>query len=308
MADDAATPVKDGDAATPIKDVNHSDILLGRGKSIHFHPGNIEYRKKVKEKSREYQVVDSEAKDVIATGVIEEVEKNGGRFLRPSSDGVSWEPCPTSVVRTKVKQALRDMVKERRPTGQADMKSNRRGDDRRPPKKRPYDEVEPEDSKKPAARAMHSLGRGNDLDSADRALPDISSSSFAVAASPTQGSVPMIASVLGQQLQSQAMLPNPLLPQQQFPGLPFPNIPLIQEPMFPPSLSQASMALALNQQLNRQNQNALLQRQLALLLQAQQLTMNAPAPQAPAPAQASDNEQLMEILRRMQDRGGGGQS
>lgn len=97
-------------------EVKNSDVLLGRGKSIHCHPGNIEYRKVVKEKSRQYQTVeDAAAKDAIAHAVISSVLEKGGKFMRHTIDEERWVECPASIVRTKVKQALRDMVKDRKP-------------------------------------------------------------------------------------------------------------------------------------------------------------------------------------------------
>ena len=93
------------------------DVLLGRGKLIHTHPGNILYRKAIKARSRLYQREENQGgKQEIAVEVIQEVRDRGGRFLRPSGDNGNWEECPGSVVRTKVKQALRDIIKERSPS------------------------------------------------------------------------------------------------------------------------------------------------------------------------------------------------
>lgn len=96
-------------------DVRSCDVLLGRGKSIHCHAGNVVYRKDIKIRSRLYKAKEDQMeKEEIALEVIQTVLDRGGRFLRPIDDTSDWETCPPSVVRKKVKQALRDFVKERR--------------------------------------------------------------------------------------------------------------------------------------------------------------------------------------------------
>lgn len=90
------------------------DVLLGRGKSIHYHPGNVEYREIVKARSCDYAHMKGIERDRLTREVVEQVESRGGRFLKPRRDGSSqWTTCSWSVVVTKVKQALRDMVKHK---------------------------------------------------------------------------------------------------------------------------------------------------------------------------------------------------
>lgn len=99
----------------PAEEILNCDVLLGRGKSIHCHPGNIGYRRAIKERCRLYKSKDdAQEKDDIALEVIQSVKDAGGRFLRPVGCTSRWEECAGAVVRTKVKQALRDIIKERR--------------------------------------------------------------------------------------------------------------------------------------------------------------------------------------------------
>ena len=101
--------------ATPVvEDVWPLDVLLGRGKSIHMHHGNIEFRRLIKERSIRYATNTAiNGRDDLAWEVIDAIEDMGGRFLRPIHNSANWEKCPHAIVRTKVKQALRDTEKIR---------------------------------------------------------------------------------------------------------------------------------------------------------------------------------------------------
>ena len=89
------------------------DVLLGRGKLVHHHMGNVVYRNEVKERSGEFQVQSSLARHRIARDVVENVHRRGGRFLRPivPGDASQWETCPYQLALSKVKQALRDVMR-----------------------------------------------------------------------------------------------------------------------------------------------------------------------------------------------------
>lgn len=110
-----------------IKEARKSDILLGRGKSVHFHPGNIIYRELVKSRSKEYiSKTDGKQKDEITQEVIDSVKERGGRFLQLAKDTEHWEVSSEKVVRTRVKQALRDYGKERSLTSSKSAQTSRR--------------------------------------------------------------------------------------------------------------------------------------------------------------------------------------
>lgn len=98
-----------------IQDIRRFDVLMGRGKFVHQHSGNIVYRREVKERSLSYSEGMGLKRDAIAREVIQWVWNKGGRFLRRLDDTYPWEECPNSIVRAKVKQALRDFVKEKTP-------------------------------------------------------------------------------------------------------------------------------------------------------------------------------------------------
>lgn len=96
-----------------VDNIHPSDVLLGRGKLVHFHAGNVQYRNMVKASCLEYQAQTGLEKDSIAAEIIKRVSGGGGRFLR--RDGFRWEECSALIARTKVKQALRDFAKVKTP-------------------------------------------------------------------------------------------------------------------------------------------------------------------------------------------------
>lgn len=89
------------------EDVLQNDVLLCRGKTFHYHVGNIEYRRLVSERASTYQSPESTIvdRDTIAREVLQGIQ---GRFLQPLVPGVSWKECSPGHARRKVKQALRD--------------------------------------------------------------------------------------------------------------------------------------------------------------------------------------------------------
>lgn len=85
------------------------DVLMGRGKRSYNHEGNVRFRALVAERASSY--FETQSKKVrrdIAKQIMARIEKNGGKFLRPTSTNDGWEITPNSIVLTKVKQALRD--------------------------------------------------------------------------------------------------------------------------------------------------------------------------------------------------------
>lgn len=87
------------------------DVLMGRGKRVYNHEGNVHFRSLVAEKAACYETTKSKAgRRAIARSIIQEIESRGGRFLRPATNGRKndLETTPPTIVLTKVKQALRD--------------------------------------------------------------------------------------------------------------------------------------------------------------------------------------------------------
>lgn len=100
----------------PADEIRTSDVLLGRGKCVHFFPGNVAFRLAIKAKSQEYNSHNCLKRDAIAREIIDLVHSNGGRFLQKSTaNGTgcesNWTVSSRSTVRTKVKQALRDDIR-----------------------------------------------------------------------------------------------------------------------------------------------------------------------------------------------------
>jgi hypothetical protein len=112
-----------------IHQINPGDVLLGRGKRALFWVGNVVFRKLCEAAAPSYQNASSgsgksgegRSKEAIVTNVIAEIHRAGGRFVREQdfvcrSDGMwrtVWLTVPSKVVRTKVKQACRDTVRNR---------------------------------------------------------------------------------------------------------------------------------------------------------------------------------------------------
>ena len=96
---------------------NDFDVLLGRGNHVNYRPGNVRFRKLAEEKSLAYASANTQAnKDAMAAQLIDEVTKHGGRFLRQvktlsADDDDVWEEVTGKLVSTKVKQSMRDALK-----------------------------------------------------------------------------------------------------------------------------------------------------------------------------------------------------
>lgn len=98
--------------------VDECDVLLGRGKRSYNHSGNLRFRDLVVKFAPDYQASQSKPqRKAMAVEIMNAVERSGGKFLKPvDSDKANqgalagrWEIVPKHIVRTKVKQALRDM-------------------------------------------------------------------------------------------------------------------------------------------------------------------------------------------------------
>ena len=97
--------------------VTDDDVLLGRGKRSYNHEGNIRFRKIVLSRADAYRQNSNKAfRMALTLEVIKRIESIGGRFLRQTENSEdetdeaekSFELVAKSVVKTKVKQALRD--------------------------------------------------------------------------------------------------------------------------------------------------------------------------------------------------------
>lgn len=90
------------------------DVLFGRGRAVHDHPGNRSFRQLIVARSLEYKenAQDKSYRRAIAMEIIGSVQSQGGRFLKKKttkeSDRDCWVIAPVPTTLTKVKQALRD--------------------------------------------------------------------------------------------------------------------------------------------------------------------------------------------------------
>jgi hypothetical protein len=58
------------------------DVILGRGKARMSHPGNIQLRCMIEEDQHNYESTFKNLKKGIVQGIVDEIKKSGGRFLK----------------------------------------------------------------------------------------------------------------------------------------------------------------------------------------------------------------------------------
>lgn len=86
-----------------------SDILFGRGGGTNFHPGNMEYRRKIKMKQKDYiDARQRSTKSEIIAEIIREVQAEGGRFLKQDESSKLWYEVDEKEVKKKTSQTLRE--------------------------------------------------------------------------------------------------------------------------------------------------------------------------------------------------------
>ena len=99
--------------------VRPHDILCGRDKTAHNHPGNKRFRTIVQSKREQYQSAGRrDDKNRIINEIIAQVYREGGRFLRNDEDTGEWVLVEPSGVHDKVSHALRSAKEPRRTPGE----------------------------------------------------------------------------------------------------------------------------------------------------------------------------------------------
>jgi hypothetical protein len=103
-----------------VLDPSEDDVCMGRGNAVNFRRGNANFRQLAREKATSYgeaSTNDKTTKDDIATNMVNEIKRRGGRFLRAISatgaDGTVvavWEIVDDETAIAKAKQTLRDSV------------------------------------------------------------------------------------------------------------------------------------------------------------------------------------------------------
>ena len=110
-----------------IDEAGDRDVLLGRGSGPNAHPGNVIFRKMVEDRRSDYLAAQKrQMKNDIATAIITEIRKHGGRFLKKKSEAEPnlWVLADEEEVSEKVKHALRQKSKEQRAESAEERKSD----------------------------------------------------------------------------------------------------------------------------------------------------------------------------------------
>ena len=81
-----------------------------------FHPANVAYRQKVLDVALENQNASKERKLQLLYAVIDDLRKQGYRFLEESNEGV-WKEVELTRIAMKLKHYLRDRGRVRKPKG-----------------------------------------------------------------------------------------------------------------------------------------------------------------------------------------------
>mmetsp|Transcript_19704 Transcript_19704/g.47565 ORF Transcript_19704/g.47565 Transcript_19704/m.47565 type:complete len:712 (+) Transcript_19704:182-2317(+) len=84
------------------------DVLLGRGRSIQEHTGNLRCRHVVGSYRDRYDTASKNEKTEIIRRVVEQVHQWGGRFLERSSDGPAWCTVSDDHARYKISHGFRN--------------------------------------------------------------------------------------------------------------------------------------------------------------------------------------------------------
>jgi hypothetical protein len=89
------------------------DILLGRGKPLQRHPGNVRFRQLIACNADNYELGDRFQKTLIAADVVATIRESDGRFLKPcEKDG--WETINDETARLKVAHTFRTLRKSKK--------------------------------------------------------------------------------------------------------------------------------------------------------------------------------------------------
>lgn len=99
----------------PLNQLTKLDILLGRGKERFKQMGNIAYRAFISSRRGWYYSLDRTGKSRMVLEIVDEIQGNGGRFLKNMgnflSQGPVFQEVPLQVAREKVGHSIRDGVK-----------------------------------------------------------------------------------------------------------------------------------------------------------------------------------------------------
>jgi hypothetical protein len=83
-----------------------NDVLLGRGKLIQEHTGNLRFRHIVENQREIYEHAMKLEKTLLAREIVEHLQKTGGRFLK--RDRAGWAEVDDETARYKVSHSFRN--------------------------------------------------------------------------------------------------------------------------------------------------------------------------------------------------------
>lgn len=88
-------------------EVTDPDILCGRGGRSNNHKGNEKYRATIEAAKEEYRTMAKYEKTILSHTIVEDMNKQGRRFLKRDTNGLYFE-IPKMAARRKAGQALRE--------------------------------------------------------------------------------------------------------------------------------------------------------------------------------------------------------
>ena len=91
---------------TPTLDIQPQDVLYSRTKQAIGHPGNIQFRRLIRNYNAAYQSTNiRDEKSAIIRTILAKIAESGGRFLK--NDGDCWHEASSDQAYIKVSHALR---------------------------------------------------------------------------------------------------------------------------------------------------------------------------------------------------------
>jgi hypothetical protein len=90
-----------------VSDPTECDVILGRGKVIQNHAGNIQLRKLIDSNRPSYECAKLSEKTSIADQLVRHIKSLSGRFLKKGGDD-GWIEVADVIAREKISHAFRD--------------------------------------------------------------------------------------------------------------------------------------------------------------------------------------------------------
>lgn len=90
------------------------DVICGRGKQALNHPGNKRFRKLIDQHLDDYANAKTKLeKGMVVSKVIDQVEDEGGNFIKRGKSGVEWIIVDATFAREKTAHTIRDAIRSR---------------------------------------------------------------------------------------------------------------------------------------------------------------------------------------------------